>query len=682
LREGNFKRKKAMKVTFLTAALLFGTSVALKPRDNVRTINQETTGGSGVQPSRRRVWIRYSEGQHESLLSHMATQSLSAVDGTTEKMELHYDFPKSSSIVATVTLAQIKALQANPDVVSITDDPQRYLIKPVQRSDHRRELVSLQWQDQAINYGINMVQASVVWNNHGLTGEGITVCVMDTGFQLVHPDFNSANYTGDSLVPGYIWSEDLDGHGTHVTGTIAAANNNIGLVGVAPDATIHVVGIFDGFGSIYSSSLVEAAYKCRDAGAKIISMSIGGDYPLQEEQDAFNELFTKDGILSIAAAGNNGYSSYSYPGSYDHVLAVGAIDRLRIVAPFSQYNDRVDLVAPGVNVWSTLPTNYKCYLCTQYASSGYVSLDGTSQATPHVSAVAALLWSFNSSLDVLYIQNALLASALDLGDPGRDVFYGQGLVQAVAAFTTLNATLHGAPLQDWTDKTSLNGVVTPTCKADELLVKVDLLTDRYGNETFWEVFRGTDGFPVMAGAGFLSEKAYNASMCLPSNCYTVSIRDSFGDGICCSYGTGQFNFTVNGKIVLSAGNFTDSASTTFGGNCTALSHNPKPPCVEAKLSILTDSYPTDIAVSLVDLSTGNLFWTDVVFANPNAAYTLLECLDPTGCYNFTITDIYGDGLCCFDGYGYFNLTFGGKEVFSGGDFGFSATHQLGNGCKN
>ena len=133
----------------------------------------------------------------------------------------------------------------------------------------------------------------------------------------------------------------------------------------------------DGF-FVYSSALIDAAERCRDAGAKIISMSIGGDYPLAEEEEIFSDLFHNYGILSVASAGNYGDSSHTYPASYDDVLSVGAVNRLKERASFSQYNDKVDLVAPGFDVWSTLPNNYDCEICQELVCKGYGSLDGTS----------------------------------------------------------------------------------------------------------------------------------------------------------------------------------------------------------------------------------------------------------------------------------------------------------------
>ena len=232
-------------------------------------------------------------------------------------MKSKFDFPTLNSVVVTAAQTEIEALQADPNVLSVDDDPESFLPCYSEPRDRHRHLQEANCQ--YLPYGIEMVQANLAWEA-GLAGAGVKVCVIDAGFDLTHEDFNSATYTGDSLVPGENWNEDSYGHGTHMTGIIAAANNDIGVVGVAPDVTIHMVDIYDELGKPYSSSLVEAAYKCRAAGAKIISMSLVGPSYLRQEQDAFAALYTQDRILLTAAAGNDGDSLKSYPGGYDKRL--------------------------------------------------------------------------------------------------------------------------------------------------------------------------------------------------------------------------------------------------------------------------------------------------------------------------------------------------------------------------
>ena len=144
-------------------------------------------------------------------------------------------------------------------------------------------------------------------------------------------------------------------------GIIAAIDNEIGMIGVVNDPKLHIVRMFSGDeegGAKTVSSLLGAVSLCRKFNASIINMSLGGSSFSQTEQTVFEE--TKNaGILLVAAAGNNSTEDYFYPASYDSVLSVAAIDDDKKQAKFSQFNDQVDIAAPGVDILSTLPTNLR-----------------------------------------------------------------------------------------------------------------------------------------------------------------------------------------------------------------------------------------------------------------------------------------------------------------------------------
>jgi len=265
----------------------------------------------------------------------------------------------------------------------------------------------------------------------------VKVCVIDTGIDQEHPDFVTSNLSG----PGNTnannrWYEDGCGHGTHVSGTVAAQNDDKGVVGVAPDADIFTVRVFgQNCGIIFGSSLISAARKCRDNGAKIISMSLGGPVRNFFEEWGFNQLVNRDDILIVAAAGNAGDTSKSFPASYNTVMSVAAVDRSKEHAVFSQRNNQVDIAAPGVDILSTFPVG-GCEIC-QDDTDGYGAISGTSMATPHVSGVAALLMGAFPDVPMAEIRAALESSAEDLGSAGRDDLYGHGFVQANAALRIL-----------------------------------------------------------------------------------------------------------------------------------------------------------------------------------------------------------------------------------------------------
>ena len=189
----------------------------------------------------------------------------------------------------------------------------------------------------------------------------------------------------------------------------------------------------------------------------------------------------------------------------------------------------------------------------------------------------------------------------------------------------------------------------------------------------------------MAGAGFGSREASAASQCLVSNCYTFEILDSFGDGISGQNGNGSFDVTVDGELILDGGNVTFSSSASFGGDCVPLSTDPKPdvpPLAVVTLVLLTDRFPGETFVSLEELSTGETFWTLETFPESNAEYTLTQEIDPTGCYSFVITDVSADGICCSFGNGTFELFYDSESVFSGSDFGASASFLVGEECED
>jgi hypothetical protein len=257
--------------------------------------------------------------------------------------QVHYEFDDLNTMAISVPEAALEGLSHNPNVVMIEEDAPRYLM------------------GQTVPYGIDAVQARDIWdvNRDGVvdagapTGAGRVVCIIDSGIYQNHEDLSTLNIIG-----GYPsnWNTDGCGHGSHVAGTIAAANNATGVVGVTPGGvSLFIVKVFgDDCSWTYASTLVDAANRCAAAGANIISMSLGGDRASNTEKNAFASLYSQ-GILSIAAAGNDGTTGVSYPAGYASVVSVAAIDENNLVADFSQKNSDVEVAAPGVAVLSTVP---------------------------------------------------------------------------------------------------------------------------------------------------------------------------------------------------------------------------------------------------------------------------------------------------------------------------------------
>lgn len=304
--------------------------------------------------------------------------------------------------------ATLAKLRNNPQVASISSDP-------------KRELMA-----QTTPYGIPMVQGDLLAQNNLSARK---VCVIDTGFNLGHPDLGDQNngVTGqanNSQVGN--WYNDGNGHGTHVAGTISALANNEGVIGVYPGVDLHVVKIFNDGGSwTFASDLILAIEQCQNAGANVVNMSLGGGSASSAENTAMQN-FVDQGVMLVAAAGNDGNSSFSYPASYDSVISVAAVGSNENRASYSQYNSQVEIAGPGSSVNSTYPTNT------------YASLSGTSMATPHVVGAAALVWSFFPQCSNEQIRSALNATAKDKGAQGRDNLYGYGIVKSKDAYDYLN----------------------------------------------------------------------------------------------------------------------------------------------------------------------------------------------------------------------------------------------------
>ena len=318
------------------------------------------------------------------------------------------ELKKHKMVAATMSKSALNKLRKNPNVESIEVDVRR---KPMA---------------QTTPYGYTMVQANQFAQSDTTARK---VCIIDTGYNLGHPDLPGTNdgVTGqanNSAVGN--WYNDGNGHGTHVAGTIAAYDNNEGVVGVYPGVNMHIVKIFNDSGQwTYASDLIDAITQCQDAGSNVVNMSLGGGSSSTTERNAM-QSFTDAGMLLVAAAGNDGNSAKSYPASYDAVMSVAAVDSSENRASYSQYNDQVEIAAPGSAVQSTYPTNT------------YASLSGTSMATPHVAGGAALVWSYFPQCSNNQIRSALNATAKDKGSAGRDNFYGYGLMQLADAYNNLN----------------------------------------------------------------------------------------------------------------------------------------------------------------------------------------------------------------------------------------------------
>ena len=490
-------------------------------------------GAQAATPDTTRVIVAFKPGAAAKMKSAVV-----AAKGSVK----HEIFGMNAMAVEVPNVA-LKGLENNPNVEYVEEDVVRRpfaLTSPSTGTPYA--------SGQLVPYGIKQVQADLLSDANTANRK---VCIIDSGYDRNHEDLSANSVTGEYDAGTGWWYTDENHHGTHVAGTIAAVNNSgVGVVGVNSNKLLklHIVKVFGKDGWAYSSSLASAANKCGAAGANVISMSLGGGRSSKTEQKAFDTLYA-NGVLNVAAAGNDGNTVVSYPAGYSSVVMVGAVDENKQWATFSQYNSQVELAGPGVGVLSTVPmgggtegvltvggVNYtagsmegspvttatapladfglgdavnsavsgkvcliqrgtvdfatKVSNCQasggvgaivynnvagafggtlgttvttipsvtasdtdgaamkgqlgQSATVGvkktnYAYYDGTSMATPHVSAVAALVWSYFPTCTSAQMRASLTKSAQDLGTAGRDTKYGYGLVQAKAAYDRIKA---------------------------------------------------------------------------------------------------------------------------------------------------------------------------------------------------------------------------------------------------
>ena len=293
--------------------------------------------------------------------------------------------------------------------------------------DYVEEDIMVQVFDQEVPWGVEITGASEVWATDN-KGTGINIAILDTGIDYNHPDLarniaGGVDYSGWYSTDGRrnrrYW-DDLNGHGSHCAGVIAALDNNIGVIGIAPEARLWAVKVLDDNGTGYVSDIIQGLEWCVDNGIQIASMSFGGSQYSQTFKNACDEAYNS-GVLLVAAAGNGG--SVYYPAAYDSVIAVSATDSDDSIASFSSTGSEVEIAAPGVNIIST------------YSDGQYAIGSGTSMACPHVAGAAALVYA-SEKLGLISpdeVRRRLRETAVDLGAPGKDNLYGYGRLDAAAA---------------------------------------------------------------------------------------------------------------------------------------------------------------------------------------------------------------------------------------------------------
>jgi len=252
---------------------------------------------------------------------------------------------------------------------------------------------------EVLPWGIDRINADVAWNV--ATGFGVKVAILDTGIDTGHPDLAPNIAGGANMINPRKSFRDDNGHGTHVAGTIAAVDNDFGVVGVAPEALLYGIKVLDKSGSGWLSDILEGLQWCIDNQIDIVNMSLSASSFSQVFQDAITAV-DNAGIVQVSAAGNES-GAVSYPAAFPETIAVSATDDADGFAYYSNFGPEVDLAAPGSSILST------------YRGGRYAIMSGTSMATPHVAGAAALLLEVDSSLTVDHLLYILVQTADDIG---------------------------------------------------------------------------------------------------------------------------------------------------------------------------------------------------------------------------------------------------------------------------
>ncbi|MBD3921809.1 S8 family peptidase [Paenibacillus sp. PR3] len=250
--------------------------------------------------------------------------------------------------------------------------------------------------EKGIPWGVAHIKAPQAWST--TTGHKIRIGVVDTGVDFSHPDLRGSLARGINLLNRSLLPHDDNGHGTHIAGTIAAANQLQGMIGVAPRSLIHPIKAFDHNGSAYVSDIILAIDWCVRNRMNIINMSFG----MKSRSKALLSAVTNAanaGVIIVASSGNDGKRrAIDYPARYPQTISVGATTRLRRIAPFSNRGIYIDIYAPGDKITSS------------WLKGKYHEMSGTSMATSHVSGAVALLLAKHPDLTPAEVKATLRRS--------------------------------------------------------------------------------------------------------------------------------------------------------------------------------------------------------------------------------------------------------------------------------
>ncbi len=409
------------KICTVFIVLLYMVSLSVQPA-NAEIVNST----SKSDKTSNRLIIKYKNSNDEIKLNldiSNGIKSIKKIDDKLSVIEANNDSDKKKLY---------DNLKVNSKIESVEEDKTLKNQEVPNDTDYNQ-----QWYVPNINL-------PKVWDSNITSKKNVIVAVIDSGINSKHEDLQ-----GNILDGGYdfydnsIDTSDDNGHGTNVAGVIVAEENNAkGIAGIDSKVPVKILPLktADSDGYSYLSDMISAVDYAISKKVDVINLSMGSteysDIENQEIQKAISS-----GIVVVAAAGNNGNSSYMYPASYDNVISVGATDENNNIASFSDYNDKVILSAPGTNIETT------------DKDGGYACVSGTSFSTPIVSALAAMIKCVRPDLAPKDIKNVLENNALDLGIMGKDNSFGYGKVDA---YKTISNVLEPKSIQILQNNISIN----------------------------------------------------------------------------------------------------------------------------------------------------------------------------------------------------------------------------------
>ena len=380
-----------------------------------------------------------SQDEHPGIeLARTGEVAVYAQPGDLEELEIIKTLPESGIQVVEVSagkeLGLVNRLRDRGMVADLNLEAQAF-------ASPNDPIYSFQWH-------FDEVQAEAAWDLS--TGAGVTVAVLDTGLANGGADGIGCVVQGRDVVNSDDQPFDGHGHGTHVAGTVAQATDNaVGVAGLAHGACVMPVKVLADSGSGSTADIAEGIYFAVNNGAKVINMSLGFSTRRFVSRnsiiDPALEYAAQNGVTVVVASGNDGNRRFvSYPASHASTISVGATGIGGAIAPYSNRGRGLDLVAPGGDTSKDVNGDGYADGVLQETRSGgswgYQFFQGTSMASPHVAAAAAILISAGEHVSPDQVRDALSNSALDLGDGGHDNTYGAGLLQVYSALNWDNTS--------------------------------------------------------------------------------------------------------------------------------------------------------------------------------------------------------------------------------------------------